>query len=205
MNFWDRLYATERFRYGVDPNDFVAESVEELLRKGLDPASSSAVDVAAGEGRNAVFLAEQGFTTVAIDQSEVGLEKTLGLARSRKVQLEAVRSDLFHWKPEKTFDLVVSTFLHVREPGQQAVLRRLEALTTPGGYILAEFFHPEQRLSGLRSGGPPEPEMMVTPELVEETLSDSELLINRSLHRELREGKGHRGLGVVTQLLAVRR
>ena len=202
MNFWDQVYTTEHFRYGVEPNDYVAESLQRLLGAGLDPAEATAVDVAAGEGRNAVFLAEQGFSTVAIDQSEVALEKTRSLAASRNVHLEVVHSDLFHWKPEHSFDLVVSTFLHVREPGQYAVLRRLEDLTAPGGYILAEFFHPDQRLKGFQSGGPPVPEMMVTPALAEEHIVNSELIISRALKRELREGNGHRGMGMVTQLLA---
>jgi SAM-dependent methyltransferase len=204
MNFWDRMYRSERYRYGVKPNDFVKESVEKLLDSGRLSSGASAVDVAAGEGRNAVYLAEIGLATVAVDQSQVGVEKTLSLAAGREVELQAIRSDIFHWTPEQPFDLVVSTFLHVREPGQESVLRRLEELTALGGYLLAEFFHPDQRINGYRSGGPPEPEMMVTPQLAESTLTNCELLINRSLERELKEGKGHRGNGVVTQILARR-
>lgn len=204
MNFWDRLYETDRFRYGVEPNDFVRESVVSLFADGRLRPGDRAVDVAAGEGRNAVYLAERGLAAVAVDQSQIGVEKTLTLAKTRSVKLEAVRSDLFHWEPEEPFDLVISTFLHVREPGQEAVLRRLEGLTAPGGHIVAEFFHPDQRHKGYRSGGPPEPEMMVTLEMAEAALIDCELIVSRTLERMLREGKGHRGKAVVTQLLARR-
>lgn len=140
----------------------------------------------------------------AVDQSEVGVEKSLSLAKSRGVELQAFRSDIFHWSPEEPFKLVVSTYLHVREPGQEAVLRRLEELTAAGGYVVAEFFHPDQRLKGYRSGGPPEPEMMVTEEMARSALSKSELLVARSLERELKEGKSHRGTAAVTQILARR-
>lgn len=204
MNFWDRMYESERFRYGVEPNDFIRESVEKLLEDGLLAPGAAAVDVAAGEGRNAVFLAEQGLAVVAVDQSQVGVEKTQSLARTRSVALEAIRSDLFHWEPENAFDLVVSTYLHVREPGQEAVLRRLEELAAPGGHIVAEFFHPDQRERGYRSGGPPEAGMMVTPTMAECALSRCELNVNRYLERQLKEGKGHRGKAAVTQILARR-
>ena len=204
MNFWDRMYESERFRYGVEPNDFIRESVEKLLEDGLLAPGAAAVDIAAGEGRNAVFLAEQGLAVVAVDQSQVGVEKTQSLARTRSVALEAIRSDLFHWEPENAFDLVISTYLHVREPGQEAVLRRLEELTAPGGHIVAEFFHPDQRTKGYNSGGPPEADMMVTPKLVEGSLERSELLVCRALERALKEGKGHRGKAAVTQILARR-
>ena len=205
MRFWDRLYSGSTFRYGTRPNDFVVECVEHLVDSGTLSPGARAVDLGAGEGRNAVFLASVGFETTAIDASSQGIAKTRSLATRNHVAITTEVADIMDWTASSKFDLVVTTFLHIREPEPEELLRRLLAHLSPGGYFVGEFFHPDQRRQGYQSGGPPDPEMMLTPERAEQALSDTELLVNRSLERHLREGKGHRGRACVTQLLARRR
>lgn len=200
------MYAGEAYRYGEAPNLFVAEQTNELCGSGkLKPALSRAIDVAAGEGRNACFLAELGFSTTAIDASAEGIAKAVALSEKKGVTLDPIVADVFDWKSPVGYHLVVSTFLHLRDQSPVDVLRRLEALLLPGGYLIAELFHPDQRRGGYKSGGPPSPEMMTTPEDVQRALESSTLLTNQVVKRFLEEGPGHRGEGVVTQVVAMRR
>lgn len=106
--FWDERYASEQLVYGSAPNEFVAQMAQHF------PARGQALDIAAGEGRNALFMASLGLDVLAIDQSEVGLAKAQRLARERGVALRTTVTDLaeFDAAPE-TFDVITSTFVHL--------------------------------------------------------------------------------------------
>ena len=88
---WDERYQGEDFVYGTEPNDFLRSQIDNLLPGRI-------LCLAEGEGRNAVFLAEQGFTVTGVDQSSVGLAKAERLAAQRGVRIETLVADLagFH-------------------------------------------------------------------------------------------------------------
>jgi len=97
---WDARYSrAESFVYGSEPVRFLVEQMPVLAR-----AKGRALCLAAGEGRNAVYLAQQGFDVIAVDISAVGLEKCRGLAQQRGVEVETVVADL------TTFDLGVEAY-----------------------------------------------------------------------------------------------
>lgn len=204
MQFWDRIYQGQTLRYGSDPNSFVAQTVNGLIEGGTLEPGSRAVDVATGEGRNALYLARVGLRVTAVDSSRVGLEKARERAAAEGVTLEFIEEDIFDWEPQEPFALLVTTFLHLPRERMEPLYRKLASLLAPKGHLVAEWFHPDQRTGGYRSGGPPEASMMVRPEDLVEPLEGWEIVTNRSVHRQLEEGSGHRGEAVVTQLLAVR-
>jgi 2-polyprenyl-3-methyl-5-hydroxy-6-metoxy-1,4-benzoquinol methylase len=84
---WDERYKSDKYGYGKIPVPFLTESIT-----GLD--TGRALCLGAGEGRNAVWLAEQGFATTALDISGVGLEKVARLAEEHNVNVESVKADI---------------------------------------------------------------------------------------------------------------
>lgn len=128
---WDERYGGSELVWKAEPNRFVAEELS-----GLKP-SGRAVDLAAGEGRNAVWLAEQGWEVDAVDYSAVALEKAEQIAAGRGVRLHTVRTDLTAWAPrEAMYDLVLIAYLHLPWPEMAQVLPRAATAVREGGTLL---------------------------------------------------------------------
>ena len=125
---WDRRYAETELVWSADPNRFVAEELT-----GLPPGS--AVDLAAGEGRNALWLASIGWRVTAVDFSAVALDKGRRIAESRGLDVTWVHADLTDYQPP-TADLVLIAYLHVPPALWRPVLRRAVAAVAPGGTLL---------------------------------------------------------------------
>ncbi len=127
---WDRKFAGSDFIYGREPARFLADNAELL------PATGRALDVAAGEGRNAVFLARQGLEVDAVDISEVGLAKARQLADEAGVILNTIVADLSAYSvtPETYDVIVVINYL------QRDLIDDLKAGLKPGGIVIYETY-----------------------------------------------------------------
>ena len=190
-SFWDQNFSAPGYKYGTAPNAFLAEQAQRIKPGGevLVPGD--------GEGRNSVWLAQQGFTVTAMDASAVGLEKARALAAERRVALQTVQGDLVEWAPEAgRFDAVVLTYVHLPEAIRRAAHRRLAAGLRPGGWLILECFHPGQLPRS--SGGPKDPGMLYTPDMLGK---DFEGLLTTDMAWDgetvLSEGPGHQGLAHV--------
>lgn len=194
--FWDEKYDIEEYRYGRRPNRFVADNARDVFA-----AEGRILDLGSGEGRNAVWLAEQGYEVTAVEQSRVGIDKTLQLAGHRGVRVNVIHAKLEDFEPQAGgYDGVVLNYLHLPpEVRQVAHAKAVEALT-PGGVVLLEGFRPAQL--DRDSGGPPEEAMMFTEEMLQEDFSDLEIESIAEDTIELDEGHGHRGLGDVIRMVA---
>ena len=155
--FWDDRFQADEYIYGAQPNDFVVDAAATWL-----DAPQEVLDLGVGEGRNAVYLAQQGHTVTAVDYSAQGLRKTRRLADEKGVQVETIEADVREWVPDRDWDAIVVTFLHLPPAARPPLYRRLRASLRPGGVLIAEWFRPEQRTQNYTSGGPPDPNMMVT-------------------------------------------
>jgi len=198
MNFWDQRFAEPGYKYGLEPNAFLSE---QALR--LAPASRVLVP-GDGEGRNGVWLAEQGHHVTSVDYSAVGLQKAQALAASRGVALTTELVDLADWAPAAgTLDAVVLVYTHLPSAIRQAAHRRLAQGLHPGGWMVLEAFHPEQL--GHSSGGPKDVDMLYTPAMLDADFAGL-LRCELSWHGEvqLMEGPGHQGLAHVTRWLGQR-
>src|SRR5690606_25362019 len=105
---WSARYrdAGDQYVFGTEPNHFLARHGE-LLSRG-----TSVLSVADGEGRNSVWLAEQGLQVTATEISPVALEKARRLAAGRRVEVDFVLADAIEWDyPEAAFDFVVAIFI----------------------------------------------------------------------------------------------
>ena len=165
-SFWDNRFDTDEYVYGSRPNDFVVEAAGTWL-----DAPQEVLDLGVGEGRNAVYLAQKGHAVTAVDYSARGLRKTRRLADEKGVQVETIEADVREWEPDRDWDAMVVTFLHLPPSERPALYRLLRKHLRPGGILIAEWFRPEQRTQNYTSGGPPDPEMMVTTDELREHFS----------------------------------
>ncbi len=192
---WDQRFAQSEYWYGTRPNDFVVANVSRL------PKAASIVELGAGEGRNAVFLARQGFTVTAVDYSVKGLAKTQRLAQQYGVSVETIHADVVQWQPDRQWDAVVVTFLHLPEEQRRQLYALIQRILYPGGYCIAEWFRPEQRLEGYTSGGPPTPALMVSADELRRYFHKDGIVLLQTPVRHLDEGPGHQGPGATVQLI----
>ncbi len=156
---WDARYAGSELMWSAGPNTFV-----EQVCAGLPPGS--ALDLAAGEGRNALWLAGRGWRATAVDFSPVALERARRLAADRlgadHDRLTTVVADLETFVPDDRYDLVLVVYLQV-EPGlRRTVLRRAAAALAPDGRLVVVAHHPDNLTEGV--GGPQDPTVLYSPQ-----------------------------------------
>jgi SAM-dependent methyltransferase len=195
-DFWNEKFATIDYAYGTEPNDFLVSAVTNLKR-------GETLSLAEGEGRNAVWLAQQGFTVSAIEQSEKGVAKTLRLALQRGVIVMAERGELetFHIQPN-SWDLVVSIYAHTPQELRRKLHRQVVAGLKPGGVFVLEAYTPAQIANN--TGGPKDASLMPTAELLRSELAG--LVFDRieEVERDVVEGSLHTGTAHVVQVVAHR-
>ncbi len=199
LSKWDERYSEPGFAYGTSPNDFLAAS---LIHLPL-PAGHI-LCLAEGEGRNAVFLAEQGYTVTAVDSSAVGLKKAQSLAAKRGVAISTCVADLADFLlPANSYDAIVSIFCHLPPLVRQKLYRQIPSSLKPGGVFLLEGYTPRQLQYG--TGGPPIRELLVELDDLREDLQSLHIVSAIEVRREIFEGRLHTGLGEVAQVIAVKK
>jgi len=198
MISWDERYGKAEYFYGTEPNDFLRRWSSEIRPRG------EVLCLAEGEGRNAVFLAEQGFRPLALDQSAVGLGKALQLASARHVHIDTVVANLDDYRIEAgRWDGIVSIWCHLPSVLRAAVHRQVAAGLKVGGVFLLEAYTPAQLAHG--TGGPKDLDLLPTLAVLREELAGLELVHAVELEREIHEGPGHDGPSSVVQVVARRR
>jgi SAM-dependent methyltransferase len=193
--FWDQRYAGGDLAYGEAPNEFLAQMADRL------PISGSALDIGAGEGRNALFLASRGLDLLAVDQSAVGMQKAQRLAQERGLTLRTRAVDLQDFDAERnSFDVISSIFVHLPATLRAAVHKRVADWLKPGGVFLLESYAPDQIERG--TGGPKDPSLLAALETILRELVGLEVEHQAALVRNVSEGRFHTGEASVVQILA---
>lgn len=193
-DMWEQRYAHDTYVYGTEPNDFLRAHVTTL-------PTGEVLCLAEGEGRNAVFLAAQGFTVHSVDLTAAGVAKTRQLAESRGVTVHATQADLAeHDLGSQRWHGIVSVFAHMPPTVRADLHRRAVDALRPGGVLLLEAYTPEQ--IGRGTGGPTVPEMTMTLDGLRRELAGLDFVHGEELLREVVEGPGHTGSGAVVQVIA---
>jgi len=196
MNKWDERYAGDGYLYGTEPNTFLKENFSVIPKgKVLLPAE--------GEGRNAVFLARQGYEVTGVDSSVVAVEKARKLARINGVNVTTIAADLaqFDFGMEK-WDGIVSVFCHLPPDLRKQVHAWIVKGLKKGGVFLAEAYTPEQLK--YKTGGPPVRELLVSLTDLKRELQGLRFVHAIETVRKVREGMLHSGKGAVVQIIAVK-
>lgn len=193
---WDGHYADEHYIFGTEPNVFLAAQ-RDLLKPG-----QRALAVADGEGRNGVWLAQQGLQVVSVDFSAPAVGKAGKLAAERGVTVERHVSDVMEWNwPANAFDIVAAIFIQFASPAQRPVLfQRIKDALKPGGYLILQGYTPRQL--EYKTGGPPCAENMYTEALLRESFADMEIVHLREHEEFIAEGTKHYGQSALIDLVA---
>jgi hypothetical protein len=194
MNQWNIRFQDEDYVYGSEPNVFLADIQKKLQLSG------DTLAIAEGEGRNAVFLAEQGMNVTAWDYAESGLAKTKKLAESRGVTVSTELVDLndVYWEKEK-WDQLVCIFGHFPTELRKKTLQGIKETIKPGGHFVTEVYSIYQIPYG--SGGPKDLDFLYNPEEFLQVFSDWRIIHFCMGEVTRHEGKLHKGLSHVIQLV----
>ena len=195
---WDERYGGGAFQFGEAPNRYLEE-----LRPWFAPGMR-ALALGDGEGRNGVWLAQQGLIVTALDWSPVGMAKAARLAERRKVALTTVVADAAAWDyPPGGFELIAWIYLHLPPADRAAAARGTLTALAPGGLLALECFTPAQQ--GRRSGGPKQVELLWSRAIVEELFGELELLELLEGTVSLDEGPRHQGPAEIVRALLRKR
>ena len=195
-SMWDERYASEDYLFGTEPNEFLV-SQRHLLKPGM-----SCLAVADGEGRNGVWLAQQGLQVLSVEASAVALDKAKKLARQRGVAIDFEQADVAHWQwGENRFDAVAAIFIQFAPPAlREKMFAGIKHCLKPGGLLLLQGYTPRQL--EYKTGGPPAAENMYTLELLHNAFGDMEIMHLREHDDHIGEGTGHSGISALIDLVA---
>ncbi|MCX7143002.1 MAG: class I SAM-dependent methyltransferase [Proteobacteria bacterium] len=199
---WNTRYrdAGDDYLFGIEPSHFMAR------RAHLFEEGHSALSVADGEGRNSVWLAEQGLKVTAVEISPIAVAKARKLAAGRSVEVHFLVADLLapEWPPaemENSFDWVVGIFIQFAGPDERRrQFASMKRATRPGGRILLHGYTPRQL--EYKTGGPPHAENMYTPDLLRAAFPGWYMEQMAEYDDDIAEGAGHRGRSALIGMVA---
>lgn len=183
---WDERYSGTELVWTAEPNRFLVAEAD-----GLVPGR--ALDVACGEGRNAVWLAERGWRVTGVDFSAAGLAKARALARRRDVEAEWIEADVVtHRAQARAFDLVIVLYLQIAAEDRRRALRAAAGAVAPGGRLVVVAHDSANLAEGY--GGPRDPTVLYTSAHVVADLDGTGLRIDRAerVERPVATAEGER-------------
>ncbi len=176
---WNLRYAGRDLR--AEPNQFLVDEAQDL-------APGRALDLACGEGRNAVWLAQRGWQVTAVDFSEVGLSRARDLAAGRHVEVDWIPADLHDYEPEGFFDLVLVLYVHLPAEERHPLWRKAAAALAPGGTLLIVGHDRTNLTDGY--GGPRNPAVLYSPDDVTGVLSGLAIVRAERVRRAVSSEEG---------------
>lgn len=180
-SFWDRRYGEAERLWSLKPNALLA-----AFAATLEPGR--ALDVGAGEGRNAIWLAQRGWSVTALDVSGVALGRAAQRAAEENVELECVEADWREYRPAVMFELVVISFMHPEPHERSSMFGAAREMLVPGGYL----FVVGVDLSEHGHRGPPDADRLYTPERLREALEGLDVLRCETTAYEAESRQGFR-------------
>jgi len=192
--FWDERYGGEGFAFGTAPNAFLVSQARYLSHglRVLVPGD--------GEGRNGVWLAEQGLIVDTVDVSPLGVARARKLAQGRGVEINATIADLLTWAwPHDAYDIVAALYIHFFDSDRPMIHRAMVNALKPSGILILEAFRSEQlELQKMyRSGGPKTADMLYSKAKLADDFAGASILYLEEATVELAEGHRHKGLAAV--------
>ena len=193
---WNERFSAPDYVFGTAPNAFLASQASRLRR------GQAALSVADGEGRNSVWLAEQGLEVTAFDFSPPAVEKARRLAASRGVNVRFELASIYDWRwPVEAFDVAAAIFVQFADPPMRRFLfEHMARALKPGGLVLVEGYTPKQLQYA--TGGPKQVDQLYTRELLLAEFPGFEVLELRDYEAELDEGSRHKGMSAVIDFVA---
>jgi SAM-dependent methyltransferase len=191
---WEARYAVPEYAFGKEPNYFLKSC------SGLLPPSGRVLAVADGEGRNGVWLAEQGFDVVSLDFSPSAQSKARALVAERRVNVAFTQADVHTWDyPAAAFDVVVEIFTQFSSPAERSrKWAGMRQTLKSGGLLILQGYTPKQLQYG--TGGPKQIENLYTRAMLESAFLGFRQLDIVEEEREIHEGTAHGGMSAMIGL-----
>lgn len=181
---WDIRYSATETMWSYDPNVFLVPRAE-----GLEPGR--ALDLGCGEGRNALWLAAQGWKVTAVDFSEVAVDRGRGWAEQRELEVDFEVADVIAYRPEPgAFDLVIVFYLQLPHDEVRRVLGHAVEALAPGGTLLVVAHDLDNLEHGY--GGPPTADVLYTVDLVTASITDLQIVEAGRVDRVVATPEGDR-------------
>ena len=193
-DFWDVRYEQDRHLFGAGPNAFVKAAAHRL------PPESAVVELGAGEGRMAAWLArEHGHRVTAVDFSEAALKTAQERAEAEHLRLDTVRADVRTGRPDRQWDAAVVTFLQLLPDERLHLCRLLKTSVRSGGWLLAEWFRPAHLTGPYDRMGPSRADRMVPVREVRRAFAGERLASVEAVDVHLQEGPHRTGDAAVVR------
>lgn len=195
---WDARYDRDDYLFGTAPNRFLVACRPRLAD------GARVLCIADGEGRNSVWLAEQGMRVDAFDPSPLAVAKARRLAAERGVEIHAEVADTDGWDwPEGAYDAVVAIFTQFAPPPmRRRIFARIASALRPGGLLLLEGYELGQLAHG--TGGPRVADQLYTEEGLREELAAFTITSLHSYEEAVDEGPAHSGMSALIDVVARR-
>jgi SAM-dependent methyltransferase len=174
---WNERYRERGALWGTAPNEFVVDRLSAV-------APCRALDLGAGQGRNAIWLAQQGHLVTAVDVSDVAMAQGSQIAAQAGVEVDFVAADLETWEPSpEEFDLVLLAYLQAPEQARRALHAKAARALAPDGLVVVVAHHVDNLEHGF--GGPPMKEVLFDEEGLADDFADLEVIENSRVIRHV--------------------
>jgi cyclopropane fatty-acyl-phospholipid synthase-like methyltransferase len=184
---WSQRFDTKEYIFGEMPNEYLVSQRSQLK-------SGKVLAIADGEGRNGVWLAEQGLQVDSFDFIESAVTKAKKLASFRGVEVNAMCSDWqsFDWKPSE-YDNVVGIFFQFVEPeGRAEIFKKLDQVLKPGGVLILQGYSTKQM--DYNTGGPGKLDHLYDADLLRNSFKNYEVIDLQVYEAQIHEGTAHKGM-----------
>ena len=190
--FWNNKFSKVDYFYGTKPNEFLASKLELIKHK------KTLLCLGEGEGRNAIFFAQNGLEVSAIDASDIGLKKLDRKSKEENHNIKTFCMDLNHWEAKEKYDVIVASYLHMFKDEREELFKKIEDSLSKDAYFIGEFFSTKQL--EFNSGGPKDLDLLYTIEDFLNHFNSCEKNITEEI-AVLDEGIGHQGEACVIRVV----
>lgn len=194
QEFWNSKFSRDGFLYGKKPNEFIKDCSLNFQK------NKKVLCLGEGEGRNAIYLAKEGFSVDAIDASDIGLGKLSERAALEEVNVDTKCIDINEWLPNKLYGAVVFSYMHLELNEMKKLFPKIEDALYKDGFLVAEVFSKNQIEKN--SGGPKNLDLLYSVEEIKSCISNLKVHKLEECEVELDEGNGHQGNASVIRLIA---
>ncbi|WP_368028906.1 cyclopropane-fatty-acyl-phospholipid synthase family protein [Arcobacter sp. s6] len=190
--FWNNKFSKVDYFYGTKPNEFLASKLDLIKDK------KTLLCLGEGEGRNAIFFAQNGLEVSAIDASDVGLAKLDLKSKEENLDIKTIFMDLNHWEAKEKYDVIVASYLHMFENEREELFKKIENSLNKDGYFIGEFFSKKQL--SYESGGPKDLDLLYSLEDFSKRFTNCKKNLSEEIVT-LDEGIGHQGEACVIRVV----
>lgn len=194
QELWNKKFSRDGYLYGTNPNQFIKNSFVNFKK------DQTVLCLGEGEGRNAIFLAKEGFDVEAIDASDIGLNKLFEQSKIENVEIKTACMDINDWQVSKKYGAILFSFLHLKIDELKTLIKKIETSLEKDGFFVCEVFSKNQIENN--SGGPKDLELLYSMDDFKENIKELKIHKLEEVITNLEEGTGHQGEASVIRLIA---